>query len=74
MKFNKVLKEYNESVPLHRWNEIQKGLWMRLVEKELVSKNDVKKFFEFAKFFDQFFSIKRRYPTTVEIIKKLRLR
>lgn len=54
---------------LKEWNEVQKNIWIKLVEEGKVEKNDTTKILEFSQWFDDFFLEYKRYPTLEEVKK-----
>ena len=64
-----VMKEYNPNINLSDWNNLQKVLWMKLVNFKIVSRNDTIKFFLFAKFFDTFYKENNSIPSMSDVIE-----
>ena len=50
-RLNEMLDQHNIS----NWNNVQKNIWLRMVQEHIVAINDMKKFFEFNKVFNDYF-------------------
>lgn len=55
---------------LKEWNNIQKKLWLKLVELNLVEKNDTHIFIKFSAWFDVFFANNNYCPTIKDVLKE----
>jgi len=56
---------------IKRWNDIQKDLWLKTIEKLSIDKNDVHKFLKFGKFFYDYVNRNNETPTIRQIAKIL---
>ena len=71
MTLNNSLNEKAQEVPLLIWNDAQKNLWNNLVSINIVDKNDINLFIKFAKFFDNFYMAKHKFPNIKDVMKIL---
>jgi len=74
MKFKQVMKEYIDTVPLDKWNYKQRILWLTLVKRGFVERQDVNKFNQFAQFFDSYYKENNKIPTIKMIMNELGLK
>lgn len=55
---------------LTEWNNIQRNLWLELVEMGVVNRNDTHIFIKFSAWFDTFFTTNNYYPTIKNVLKE----
>ncbi len=67
------MKELGRGYSLQQWNLDQKNIWMQLVIKHIVDKNDASTFFKFGKFFNDFFTTYNREPDINDVVKYIKI-